>query len=475
MIDFVNSKKIFYTSISFIGAILVLVALNMEGTGGGGDSTFHYQYSKYALQHPENFFDHWAKPVYTMLAFPFTIFGFKGIMVFNILMSLIACVFTYKTLQIFNTKNSQWIAIILYSITLYVTVTLSGLTEPLSAAMLMLSIYLIVKNKNILGVSIISFIPFVRSEGLIILGVFFIYLLLSKKIKYIPFLVIGHLMMSVIGSFYYNDLLWVFNKIPYAQLSSVYGKGNWFHFIEQLFFQMGFVEYSLFIIGGISMINFLFKNNKNTPFFNEKLWLIYGCFMAFFIAHTCFWALGIFNSMGLSRVFVFVMPLMAIIVLDGYNFIELLTLKLNNKLVYFIKYIIIFLLIIFPFLNGPSSYKIPENFELESTQKVVKNNVVPFLKKYHPNKTVIIADVGISFFLNIDPFDKKSCKMFYDITNFNLIDSNHVVIWDNWFSPVEYNTPFEKLTQCNTLKMDTIFYNSNKNGRVVEYVIFSKK
>jgi hypothetical protein len=475
MIDFLNSKKIFYTSICIIAAMLLLVALNMEGTGGGGDSTFHYQYSKYALQHPENFFDHWAKPIYTMLAFPFTFLGFKGIMIFNILMSLIASVFTYKTLQIFNTKNSQWIAIILYSITLYVTVTLSGLTEPLSAAMLMLSIYLIVKNKNILGVSIISFIPFVRSEGLIILGVFFIYLLLSKKIKFIPFLVIGHVMMSVIGSFYYNDLLWVFNKIPYAHLGSVYGKGTWFHFIEQLFFQMGFMEYSLFILGGISMINFLFKNNKNTPFFSEKLWLVYGCFMAFFIAHTCFWALGIFNSMGLSRVFVFVMPLMAIIVLDGYNFIELLTLKLNVKLANFIKYTMILLLIIFPFLNGPSSYKIPENFELESTQNVVKNNVVPFLKKYHPNKTVIISDVGISFFLNIDPFDKKTCKMFYDITNFNLIDSNHVVIWDNWFSPVEYNTPFEKLTQCKTLKLDTIFYNSNKNGRVVEYAIFSKK
>jgi hypothetical protein len=238
---------------------------------------------------------------------------------------------------------------------------------------------------------------------------------------------------------------------------------------------MGFMEYSLFILGGISMIYFLFKNNKNTPFFNEKLWLIYGCFMAFFIAHTCFWALGIFNSMGLSRVFVFVMPLMAMIVLDGFNYIELLTLKLNIKVSNFIKYTIILLLIIFPFLNGPSSYKIPENFELESTQKVVKNNVVPFLKKYHPNKTVIISDVGISFFLNIDPFDKKSCKMYFDISDFNQIDSNHVVIWDNWFSPVEYGTPFEKLTQCNTLKMDTIFYNSNKKGRVVEYAIFSKK
>jgi hypothetical protein len=179
--------------------------------------------------------------------------------------------------------------------------------------------------------------------------------------------------------------------------------------------------------------------------------------------------------MGLSRVFVFVMPLMAMIVLDGFNYIELLTLKLNIKVSNFIKYTIILLLIIFPFLNGPSSYKIPENFELESTQKVVKNNVVPFLKKYHPNKTVIISDVGISFFLNIDPFDKKSCKMYFDISDFNQIDSNHVVIWDNWFSPVEYGTPFEKLTQCNTLKMDTIFYNSNKKGRVVEYAIFSKK
>lgn len=197
--------------------------------------------------------------------------------------------------------------------------------------------------------------------------------------------------------------------------------------------------------------------------------------MAFFIAHTCFWALGIFNSMGLSRVFVFVMPLMAMIVLDGFNYIELLMLKLNIKLANFIKYTIIFLLLIFPFLNGPSSYKIPENFELESTQKVVKNSVVPYLKLYHPNKTVIISDVGISFFLNIDPFDKKSCKMYFDISDFKQIDSNHVVIWDNWFSPVEYGTPFEKLAKCNTLKMDTSFNYTDKKGRVVEYAVFSKK
>jgi hypothetical protein len=133
------------------------------------------------------------------------------------------------------------------------------------------------------------------------------------------------------------------------------------------------------------------------------------------------------------------------------------------------------LLIIFPFLNSPASYKIPDNFELESTQKVVKYKVIPFIEKYYPNKTIIVSDVGVSFFLNVDPFDKKYCKMFYDISDFNQIDSNHVIIWDNWFSPVEFNTPFEKLTQCKTLKMDTSFYYKDKKGRVVEYAIFSKK
>lgn len=475
MADFLNSKKLFYVSIVFISIVLVFVAFNMEGTGGGGDSTFHFQYSKYALSHPENFFDHWAKPVYTILAFPFSQFGFKGIMIFNIFMSLIACVFTFKTLQIFNTKNSQWIAIILFSITLFVTVTLSGLTEPLSAAMLMFSIYLIVKNQNSLGISIVSFLPFVRSEGLIILGVFLVYLIVSKKIKFIPLLAFGHVFMSVLGSFFYNDLLWVFNKIPYAHLTSTYGKGTWFHFVEQLFFQMGLVEYSLLILGGISMVILTLKKDKNTLFFNEKLWLIYGCFMAFFVSHAAFWALGIFNSMGLSRVFVFVMPLMAIIVLDGLNFMEVFLSKLNLKVSLFLKYGILLMMLIFPFLNSPASYKIPENFELESTQKVVKYKVIPFIEKYYPNKTIIVSDVGVSFFLNVDPFDKKYCKMFYDISDFNQIDSNHVIIWDNWFSPVEYGTPFEKLSNCELLKMDTIFYNSNKKGRVVEYAIFSKK
>ncbi len=471
-----TTKRLFYFSLSFIAIALVLVSFYFDGTGGGGDSTWHYQYSRFAHLHPENFFNHWGKPVYTILAFPFTqLGGFKGVMIFNILLSLISCVFTYKTLNLFKTANSHFIAIILFSINLYVTVTLSGLTEPLSAAMLMVSIYLITKGKNILGLTIISFLPFVRSEGLIILSVFFIYLIISKKIKFIPLLVLGHIIMSIIGSFFYHDLLWVFNKIPYANLGSAYGKGTWFHFIEQLFFQMGVVEYSLLILGGIAMVFTITKKSEHGNFFSEKLWLVYGCFMAFFVLHTSFWALGIFNSMGLSRVFVFVMPLMAIIVLDGLNFIAQFIAKWNTQLSQYVTYLLIAFMVILPFLNGPSSYKIPDDFELAGPQKVIKNTLIPYLNKYQKDKSIVIADVGISFFLDVDPFDKKVCKMFYDVHDFSTISNHEVIIWDNWFAPVELATPLEKLSNNESLKMDTSFFNIDNKGRAIQFVVFSKK
>ena len=474
MIDF-NKQRVFFFSFSVISVILLLICFFCEGTGGGGDSTYHYLYAKYALEHPENFFDHWAKPIFTILAFPFAQFGFIGMKFFNLLMSLIACYFSYKTLRIFKTENTEWIAVILFSITLFVTNTFSGLTEPLSAAILMYSIYLILNNKTLPGVSVISFLPFVRSEGLIILGVFFIYLIVTKKYKYIVWLALGHLVMSIIGSFYYRDFLWVFSKIPYAHISSVYGKGTWNHFVEQLFFQMGLIEYSLLIIGGISMVVLLIKQPVNTLYLNEKLWLIYGCFIAFFIAHTSFWALGIFNSMGLSRVFVSVMPLMAIIVLDGINFIITLVRNFNYTFSIIVKYIILGLIVIFPFLNNPASYILPDDFELENTQSKIKKDLVPYIKMYKKNKIVITSDITVAYFLDIDVFDKKLCKMYYDIKNFDQIDSNEIIVWDNWFATMEFNTPFEKLSKSEKLKLDTLIYFKNKNNREMQFAIFSKK
>ncbi|MFY7732501.1 MAG: hypothetical protein ACOVSR_03385 [Bacteroidia bacterium] len=473
--NFIKQTSFFYYTLAIIAIALLIICFLFDGTGGGGDSVYHFQYAKFAAQHPENFFNHWAKPLYTIFAFPFAQFGFIGIKVFNVLMSLVSAFFTYKILQHFKTANAQFIAVVLFSITLFVNVTVSGLTEPFSAALLMVSIYFLVKDKTSLGLFIISFLPFIRSEGLIILGVVFVYLIVAKKLKWSPWLISGHLVMSVIGSFYYNDLLWVFNKIPYAHVSSIYGIGTWTHFIVQLYFQIGLIEYVLFIVGCIAMVITLIKLKGNMPFVNEKLWLVYGCFFAFFMAHTSFWALGIFNSMGLSRVFVSVMPLLAIIVIDGLNYIENLILLVNKKLAITVKYALFTMLTVFPFLPTPTSYKLPDDFELEPSQVLIKNSLVPYLNTYKPNKTIVIADISVPLFSNLDPFDKSKVKMIYDVKDFNSLDSNTILVWDNWLSVMEFGLTLEKLNQCNNIKMDTIFHIKSKQGRITEYAVFSKK
>lgn len=469
-----NSSKLNVFSISFtiIAIILISLAIILDGTGGGGDSVFHYMYSKYAIEHPENFFNHWAKPVYTMLSCPFAQFGFIGIKLFNVLMSLIACYWGYKTLEVLKIKNREWYPTILFSIILFVDVTLSGLTEPLSAAMIIIAIYFVFCKKDILGVCIISFLPFVRSEGLVMICVFLIYLIVSRKYKFIPWLVTGHIIVAIIGYTYYKDFFWVFNKIPYAHLNSSYGKGTWIHFFEQLYFHFGLIEYSLLIIGLITLLISVINKKSIVP---EKLWLIYGCFVAFFFAHTCFWAMGIFNSMGLTRVFVSVVPLAAIIILDSINNIEnTINNFLKNK-TDIPKYILIIVIVIFPVLNTPSSYKIPDDFKLEESQTLIKKEIVPYLKKRIDIKTIIVADISIPFFLNLDPFDTTKVKITSKVNNLDALKKDEIIIWDNWFSVMEANLTLENLKKIHQIKIDTTFTSKSKSGKITNYVVFSKK
>jgi hypothetical protein len=223
------------------------------------------------------------------------------------------------------------------------------------------------------------------------------------------------------------------------------------------------------------MVIALLKSKGKILFLNEKLWLVYGCFFAFLIAHSCFWALGIFNSMGLSRVLVSVIPLLAIIVLDGLNFIENLVITKNHKVATTVKYILLVVMIIFPFLQTPTSYNLPDDFELEPSQVLIKSKLVPYINLHKPNKTIIMADISIPLFKNLDPFDKSKVKMMYDVKDFNTIDTNTIVVWDTWLSVMEFGLTLEKLSQCNNLKMDTIFHIKSKKGRVTEYAVFSKK
>lgn len=467
-----NDSKLFYITWGIGTVGLLFLAFFADGTGGGGDSVLHYLFAKYAFKHPENFFNHWAKPLFTALSSPFAQLGFVGIKLFNVICSSLSVWFSYKLLNNWKENNAWLVASVLLSITLFITVTLSGLTEPLSALILISSVYYVSNQKTNLGLTIVSFMPFVRSEGLVILGVFLIYLLIKRNYKKLPLLAVGHIVYGIIGYPYYHDLLWIFTKIPYANQTATYGSGAWNHFLLQLNFQVGPIVYSLFWMGSIALgLKLIFKYDtwKNQSGAVEKLWLVYGCFFAFLAAHSTFWALGIFNSMGLTRVFVSVMPLMAIIALDGLN--ALVTNDyLNKKISTITLTVLVTAILITPFTLDKYKYQLKEDFLLSDDQLVLKQEVRPFMESHFKNYRVIFTDANVPFILDIDPFNSSQTGWYYDIQTPTKLKESEVLLADKWFSRVEWGHPIENILNDSTLELNKAFPKTNSN-----FYVFTKK
>lgn len=439
LIGFVKTYKVLLLLFLYtIAASLTLVFCN--GTGGSGDSMLHYQFAKSAPSQPQFFFHHWAKPLFVLLVSPFTQLGFIGIKIFNVLVSLLSIFFTYKIAQKLNIKNAVLAALFLMFSPLVFRLTFSGLTEPLFALFLCMGLYALLVDRYLIACLIISFLPFIRSEGLIVIGVFGLYLLIKQKWKLIPWLLFGHVVYSIAGFFWLNDFLWVFNKIPYAKLSSSYGHGELFHFVEQLIFVIGVPMYILFWVGICSI---LWKSIKRKLSIEIQVFVFLG-FLTFFVAHSLFWYLGIFNSMGLKRVLIGIGPLISIISLMGFNFIteELFSNKRRAKTI--AQGLLLAYILIFPFTSNQAAIDWERDLNLSIAQQAGRK-AIDFIAEYKkPSQRYILANCYLSEVLELDHFDDSKR---IDLTRkfMEKAQPGDLVIWDNWFALVEHGVTQESL------------------------------
>ena len=449
----------------------VIIIIGFDGTGerGSGDSILHYLYAKHALTMPELLLNHWAKPLFTLCAMSFAQFGIIGMKVFNLIISALTILFTYKTAQKLDIKLPIIVGLILFFTPLFLALTFSGLTEPLFAFALMLGIYLAIDNKMLSASIVLSFLPFIRSEGLILIGVFALFLLLKKHWKYIPLLLTGHIIYSIVGSFYYSDILWVFTKIPYAKMSSTYGDGGLFHFTHQLFYVIGAPIYVL-LIAGLLVILYRIIKVKNYLWSTTSI-LIMGSFAAFFVAHSLFWYLGIFNSMGLKRVLICVAPQISIIALIGFNGLTENTFFKSIILKRSLQTFLVLAILIFPFSGNKAGIDFEKDFELSPSQKsaIDATSYISTLKG--ENSTFVFSDPYLAEQLDINYFD-KNIRVELSFDKIHEVNSNEIIIWDSWFSIVENGISQETIENVVELKKVKTF--STQDGGT-SYIVFVKK
>ncbi len=427
--------------------VLIIVRFASSTTSDEGDSVMHYLFAKYAFKHPDHFFHQWAKPVYVLVMAPFAQVGFKAVQIINIALTAINFYLVYR-LAVKLLIPKAWMASLIYaSIPLAILISMSGLTEPLFACVLLLSMLFIADKKYYTGLILLSFLPFVRSEGLVVCCVVLIYLFVIEKYELIPLLAVGHVVYGITGSLVHGDVMWVFTKLSYATLTSAYGSGRWGHFFTVMPEISGrIIQYLLWVglfFGFILLVRY-FRKKLATHEVNE-IWLVFAVFASVFAGHTIFWALGIFNSMGLIRPFAGVAPFIAIIALRGIQYVAAPLQQWTAA-----KYVQLALLaavLIFPYTGNFYAYKWERDWMLKADQRA-QLRMVDFIKKQYPEyKKYTFYHVlpWVSVQLKQDWFDPKQHIHINDAFRLNQFKTGDLLIWDDWFAVVEGNASLEAI------------------------------
>lgn len=453
-------------AVLLMGLYLLMGALTIifcNGTADVGDSIMHYLFSKYAYAHPANFLDHWAKPVFVFLSAPFAQWGFEGIKVFNLLCNATSIWLIYLVANRSFFRYPFLIIPVLMFMPEFYILTFSGLTEPLFALFLTAGVWAAVYKKSVLAAILISFLPLVRSEGLIILGIFAFYFILKKEWKVLFFLATGQILYSVVGAFYYQDLLWVFHQIPYTNKGDFYGQGSLLNFVNKLFYMVGFPIFVLFILGGLRVAWRWLIIHAATK---EEVYLIAGSTLSFITAHTLFWYFGIFGSMGLGRVLVSIIPLVACLALAGLETLALIPQKQGWQIGIFS--LCFAAIIYFPFSSNPAAIDWKKDMMLKPEQ-ILANQVAKDFKDRNP-KHWVYTHPHLNMALGVDCFDSEQYTRLYKV-DFHKIGKGDLLIWDDWFSRVDGQIPKESLDNNPRLKLLKT-YEQQEGNRLIEFRVY---
>jgi hypothetical protein len=413
-----------------------------EGTVGGADDMTHFRYARYAYQIPYFFLHHWGKPFFTALASPFAQFGYNGIRIFNVLTGTAAIYFTFRTAKLLGMSFPMVVMFLLISSPLYTVLMLSGMTEILFSLVLILAIFLFLKKHYIGSAVVLSFIPFVRTEGVVIIPLFIIAYIWVKQWKAVPFVFVGFVFYSIVGSFYFDDILWVIHTMPYSgNARDLYGSGELLHYVNHAGHIFGEPLIVMILAGLVVwLVLFFVKKKKARRDWMLEMLVGYMPFFIYFAAHSYVWWKGLGNSVGLIRVIAAVMPSAAL--LAGLGWCRIMDLIPMNKV---IKYVSTAILCLFLVTIPPMKYEIP--VPLGAPQRLIKEASL-WLKNsdYFENK-IFYYDPFFCHFMELNPFDEEWVRAFVyrnQEPEYNIPEGG-IVIWDAHFSPNEGRLPLERL------------------------------
>jgi len=415
--------------------LMVIVALVSSAVYDTGDGITHYEIARWSWKHPELFLHHWGKPLFTILSSPFAQFGYKGIVIFNVLCHVSTAWITWRIAVRLKLPFAFLAGPLVIFAPISWGVAQSGLTEPLFALTLISGIYFVTGGRNIVAALIISLLPFARTEGFFLAPLFGLFFLIRRDYISMVLLASGTLVFSILGSlFVHHDFLWLIHGNPYVG-ESKYGHGGFFHFVGQSEFIFGWAMTVLIPLGFLTL---LFRKRFTPPHSLAEIILVFGVFFVFYTLHTIFWWQGIFGSYGLIRVIACVVPCAVIISLRG---IQLSTRMYDGSTtVVNLTVFVVAGLTIFNTVNHSGIILQPDDKQM--TAQKVANEIK---SRKLENNFLYFGHPLIRYMIGKDPYDNTQCTELYGFRQNTVPLKNALVIWDSHFGPVQFDLTEEQL------------------------------
>jgi len=306
-----KSKKGIFFWFLIIGLLFLLQAVFSVETVTE-DTYSHFLNSLEGWNQPILLLDVFHKPLFAMIGALVAPFGFTAYLTLFALMSAVTIGIIYLSAKELGIKD-DWFAMLLAG---FSPVFFLGSGSGLAAAPLLMfsaiAYYFYLKEKFVVSSFFISLLPFIRSEGFLFMGLWFLLLLWKKQYKAIPVLFSVTFLIWIIGAIVKGNLLWHILEHPNIAFGDTYtgwryGNGPITHYFERFFIILGAAGAILFQLGLVLKAK------------AEKYWPVFGMFFLFFFFHVYNYSFASFGSYGQIHYMYSIAPLGALIAAAALN------------------------------------------------------------------------------------------------------------------------------------------------------------
>src|SRR5262245_1757584 len=147
-----------------IGVAMVLLYRDADQQ----DSGYHFLFARWAHRHPQYFIGVWARPLFTLLYFPFAQFGYAAAKFFTVIISLATAWQTFRLARQIGFDRAEMAIPLLFLQPSFFLLSSTVMTETLFALLFVIALRLHLSVRIKAGMIVASLLILIRPEGLFI-------------------------------------------------------------------------------------------------------------------------------------------------------------------------------------------------------------------------------------------------------------------------------------------------------------------